>query len=382
MLVVIPVAPRTAPLLEQMTKLFEKIGPQSSHTLLVLSCPSVMEEAQTFAQAVSRLFRDVATKAMSDTIQPNVQSRNQMFVAAAYAAQVANMPFLWLEHALPTQRNWLDNIQDEYDRHPDKPYLGCIEPTWYRATDDVGKILPFTQHPDDGLPEAKFVNKGEHMRFGVYSPTLVSESMLIPTLNAIPFEAYLQNEIIPRCRQSKVMATVWASRNFERNSNSRIVGEQTPGIESEIRAEANHPVDDRAVSVIHGCQDASLGFVLLKKTFTTNDDAIVQAAQNQTDEAKAEIERLATELGEAAGDNLALQKRVAELEEHIASLPEIPKGTGADVDKLEAKIEKKDKTITQLRGQLNGVEKEKTAVTKERTALKAKVTRLEKKLSS
>lgn len=378
MLLVTPVHAKNAPLYAQISKLFAKIGPNAGHDLLVLSCPTTLEAAQEFGESVSRLFREVKVVETKKVVADLLRGRNQMFRHAAELAAEAGQPWIWMEDAYPTQRRWLDNVEAEYNKNTTLPFLGVLEEAYEKARDVDGKLL-----------SGQFDPKGPFMRFGVYPADFNGTSTLLRFLDLIPFEHYLRGDIINKARPSETMASVWASVNFERNSSELIEGEQSPEYESSLRKDEKRTADDRSVSVIHGCRDGSLGFVLLRKTFLSPEAAMQAKQKKELEEAEQEQERMATELTEVTEERNQLshelnnlRQTIEELQGQIIEAQEESPGSEKQIEEYEQKLAKKEGVIANHKSVLAETEKELRAVKKERTALRSKVTKLENQMAT
>jgi hypothetical protein len=339
MKLVYPVTSQNAPLYKQLSLLFEKLGPHSNHEVVLVTCPSTIESAQLFAESIKRLFRDVTVVTMPSPVGTSVKDRNDMFRVAAETMAAGTGGWIWMEHATPCDRGWLDVVDHDYNGLPaDRPFMGCIEDTYFYATDPVTnqKIIG-----DDGEP--RFRKAGQHMRFGVYPADFALRSKLMKFMTGSkPFEIFLQDEIVYHCHTYPKFATVWYSRNFEGTSEGGgtnggyVRGEQTPGVESEIRKPGNS-VNYRNNLVIHGCRDGSLGFIITRRHFTGLPDAVDRAknrAENALSVAVTEstrAEELEQKLADVEAKLLVADIRNNELEADKAALQ-------AEVDSLSEQI--------------------------------------------
>lgn len=378
MLVVFPVHAKNAPLFEQLAKLFEKIGANANHDVVVLACPSVLEKGQEFGERVSRLFRSVEVTVARHQVNDLIRGRNQMFQQAAEIAATKGQPWIWMEDAYPTRKKWLDTIEGEYKQNTALPFLGCIEQAFEKARDPEGNFI-----------EGQYANKGQFMRFGVYPADFNSTSTLIRFLDGYPFEHYLRGEVVNQARQSQTMATVWASVDFERNSSDLIEGQQSPAYETALRRNEKRTANDRDVAIIHGCRDGSLGFVLLRKTFLSPDELATQKQQREIEERQEEISRMSEELKEAVESRDELKKEIAritelndELQSKVREFEERPDVPAGNIEDLEGKLAKKEEVLTKYKGTIQDLESEVKVLKKERTTLRSKVTKLENQLET
>lgn len=314
MLAIIPVTKQTAAAVHGLRVLYEKLGPNREHDLLIPVAPEFTQEAQQLASAVKQLFRkvDLLTVVVPKVNPNSAEYRTAFFrkVCQELAAQGNTLPFIWMENATPTNADWLDIIEDEWNRKPaDRFFLGCIEENVHRARDSkTGELL---------LDPPRFKRAGRFMRFGVYSPDVLARCpSLLTTGTGESFETLMRNEIVPVCHLSTTMATVWASVEWERDSNSLLVrGKQDPRFESEYRKNASLRVNDSEISVIHGCRDGSLAFVESRKRFEKtkvrrapsvapkiSDQPEVLALREENEDLKARLARLEAALGMTTKD--------------------------------------------------------------------------------
>lgn len=310
MLAIIPVTKQTAAAVHGLRVLYEKLGPNREHDLLIPVSPEFTQEAQELASAVKQLFRkvDLLTVIVPKVNPDSAEYRTAFFrkVCQALAAKGNTLPFIWMENATPTNADWLDIIEDEWNRKPgDRFFLGCIEENVQRARKD-GKLL---------LDPPRFKRAGQFMRFGVYPPDILARCpSLLTTGTGESFEALMRNEIVPVCHLSTTMATVWASVEWERESNLIVRGKQDPRFESEYRKNASVRVSDSEISVIHGCRDGSLAFVESRKKFVktkvrrapsvaqkVSDQPEVAALREENEDLKARLARLEALVGATTG---------------------------------------------------------------------------------
>lgn len=252
---VYPVTTHNAALYKQLAILFPKMGGNKLHDLYIVSCPAVVEVAQEFADSVKRLFRSVDGGVVSHFVEKTDAGRNMMFRDTAYLLDKAGNaePWIWMEHAYPTEKDWLEAIQEEWNAKPlDRRFLGCVEKTYFRGTDAEGNVID---------PPC-FREAGRHMRFGVYPPDFARQSVILHSLGKVPFEIALQDEIVHSCHESKRVQTVWASKHFVATRRG-YAGDQSPEWESEIRRnERTSATTDSGLVLLHGCRDGSLGMAL------------------------------------------------------------------------------------------------------------------------
>lgn len=311
MLAIIPVTRQTAAAVHGLRVLYEKLGPNREHDLLIPVSPEYTQEAQELASAVKQLFRrvDLLPVTVIKVNPDSAEYRTAFFrkVCQALAAKGNTLPFVWMENATPTSADWLDILEDEWNRKPaDRFFLGCVEENVHRARKD-GKLL---------LDPPRFKQAGRFMRFGVYPPDILARCpSLLTTGTGESFETLMRNEIVPVCHLSTTMATVWASVEWEREANNLIVrGKQDPRFESEYRKNASVRVNDSEISVIHGCRDGSLAFVESRKKFVktkvrrapsvaqkVSDQPEVAALREENADLKARLARLEALVGATTG---------------------------------------------------------------------------------
>lgn len=311
MLAIIPVTRQTAAATHGLRVLYEKLGPNREHDLLIPVSPEYTQEAQELASAVKQLFRrvDLLPVTVIKVNPDSAEYRTAFFrkVCQALAAKGNTLPFVWMENATPTSADWLDILEDEWNRKPaDRFFLGCVEENIQRARKN-GVLL---------LDPPRFKQAGRFMRFGVYPPDILARCpSLLTTGTGESFEALMRNEVVPVCHLSTTMATVWASVEWERESHLIVRGKQDPRFESEYRKNASLRVNDSEVSVIHGCRDGSLAFTQSRKKFEktrvrkapsvahkVSDQPEVAALREENEDLKARLARLEAALGVTTAD--------------------------------------------------------------------------------
>jgi hypothetical protein len=334
MLAIVPVTVKSAPLLGPLARLFEKLGSQGQHRLLVSCDSQALEQAQQFAEAVKRLFVDVSVCSVGEIDLTQAGRTVHLRATLEHMVQTKNQePWIWMENACPTNPDWLDQLQQEWDLKPvDRHVLGCVEPTYFRATP--------AQQKKANIVKPLFLHKGHHVRFGVYSYDFIDRVTLLLSAHNTPWELHCQNEIVPMTHPSSRMATLWASRNFELKSRSRVEGEPTPNVESEIRANAKKAVELDDVSVIHGCRDGSLEWVVSRRTFKpkTAEEKLAAVKENIT-EAKEVVSEYAEKIRSQEAELQTLRVRVRELEEQIAAYEEEEHEEAVDLVEEEVEFE-------------------------------------------
>lgn len=324
MLAIVPVNKSSARFLPGLQNLFEKLGPNREHTLLIASAPEYLEEAQTFATTLQNFFQNVRVASILVTgINPGTPEYRTTFFRQACQNLVENgntSPFIWLENACPTNADWLDIVEDEWNRMPhDRFFLGCVEKAFCRARDKKTKELL--------LDPPMFKPLGDFMRFGVYPANLLDRC---PSLQSVgtgeSFEMLMRHEIVPLCQLSVTMATVWASVDWERpHGSNQVYGKQDPRFETEIRKNARLSVDDGRFSIIHGCRDASLAFLLSRKKF--------QKTKVRTGPSVAAKPSQSGEVVHLRAENAELRDRLARLEAFVGVAPPAP-----DSDEVRADV--------------------------------------------
>ena len=106
MLAIVPVTKSTVRHLPGLNNLFEKLGPNREHTLLVASAPEYLEEAQTLATSLRNFFQDVrvASILVVNVNPDSAEFRTTFFrqVCQDLTENGNSQPFVWLENAAPT----------------------------------------------------------------------------------------------------------------------------------------------------------------------------------------------------------------------------------------------------------------------------------------
>jgi hypothetical protein len=274
------------------------MGPNREHDLYIVTCPAALETAQIFAKACERLFRSVDIGIVANTVGKTPASRNAMFRDAVYLLEASGntSAWIWMENAYPIEKDWLQTIQEEWNGKPlDRAYLGCIEKTFFRATDASGKVIrePAPLFQPESTP---------HMRFGVYPADFAKRSVILQSIGNIPFEIELRNEIAPHCHPSKTIKTMWASKNFER-TRTGYSGEQSPEFESEIRKNESTSFGTEGAAVLHGCRDGSMLMVLTGQHWHATERPRKSSSDSKDDSGRvaqleAELARLIAQMDE------------------------------------------------------------------------------------
>lgn len=320
MIAIVPVMNQGASsLLTPLRIVFEKLGPNDKHRLLVACDPRFLETGQEFAEALKRLFADVTVVNITvEKLREGSHNFRTEFFRRCLAGlhQSGNQdPIVWLEHAVPTCPGWLDTLTFEWERKPaDRFFLGRIEKLVIRAKDpNTGELL---------LDPPRFVDKGLFMRFGVYPPDVLDRVNALSYRNTgESFEMLIRNEVVPFCQPSVAMTSIWASRDWTREGH-QLIGKQDPNFESEYRKNAKTRVEDDEVVLIHGCRDASLAFLISKKTFRegtrTGEKGTRGVVESATSE--KELSELRIRIKELEEENDRLRDRVSELEHVLEDL--------------------------------------------------------------
>lgn len=295
---VYPVTRHNAALYGQLATLFAKVGPQREHGIVLISCPSALGSAQTFAESVRRMFGSCEIYVTAVEIDKTPRDRNIMFKEAVslLAKNQNSSPWVWMENAYPLDREWLAMLDEEWDRKsPDRHFVGCIERA-YREQD------------------GKFIDMGPYMRFGIYPANFAQVVPEYRYTENVPFEVDLRSAIAYRCQESKIMATIWASVDYER-ADGGFEGKQTPEYEPAIRAAAKTSVKSKGLAVLHGCRDGSLGMLLVKADWSKSDYVPRKKGVDST-----ELQRAKETIAALTLRVTALQEEVDALRKHNADV--------------------------------------------------------------
>lgn len=295
---VYPVTRHNSALYGQLATLFAKVGPQREHGIVLISCPSALGAAQTFAESVRRMFGSCEIYVTAVEIGKTPRDRNIMFKEAVslLAKNHNGSPWVWMENAYPLDREWLAMLDEEWDRKsPDRQFVGCIE-TAYREQD------------------GKFIELGPYMRFGIYPANFAQVVPEYRYTENVPFEVDLRSAIAYRCQESKIMATLWASVDYER-ADGGFEGKQTPEYEPAIRASAKTSVKSKGLAVLHGCRDGSLGMLLVKADWSKSDYVPRKKSVDSS-----ELQRAKETIAALTQRVTALQEEVDALRKHNADV--------------------------------------------------------------
>lgn len=335
MLAIIPVTTTTVKLLGAQQLLFEKLGPQAEHRLLISTDIRCLEAAQNFAQGVKRLFVDVVVLPIGE-VELTQEGRTKHLVRTLERLREEKNtdPWIWMEHACPINPTWLDALQAEWNTRPrDRSILGCVEDTYFRATKAEQERM--------GTDKPMFRKKGRHVRFGIYPPDFLGRVPLIFSATSLPWEIHCQNEIMQHCQPSSTMATIWASRLFEAISGGGgnvVSGEQTPGVESEIRSTNKTRIDLTEYSVLHGCRDGSMEFLISRRKRVVRSRAVASKLEGAEEKVSEQKDRLAEQdelIRRQAEELTTLKGDMDQLLARMEELADAPKAPPAEEEVVE-----------------------------------------------
>lgn len=162
------------------------------------------------------------------------EAANHVFVETAKVC--AGEPFYFMEaDNFPLQPCFIDSFESEYVA-AGKPYMGAIEPSRWTIA-------------------GEYVEKGTHMvGTGIYPADFLTRCKLVHSIHSIPFDVYMESDIIPECHETKLISHHWSTKNYRFDDDGLIMDDNVvrPGKHSYVK-----PVNSEAV-VIHGCKDESL----------------------------------------------------------------------------------------------------------------------------
>jgi hypothetical protein len=250
MLLVLPFTSMDAKLALTQVKYLEYVGPYKAHEVLLLNPPSVNGFRDQIREALGEQFSRIHTHDVGN-LRPGWPSGcNQMFHTAAF--HVANKIecdcwYFFEADNTPLKPNWLNTLSDEYKRSG-RPFLGVLHPTYWVHGNNT--------------PNRQLVQDGVHLvGTSIYPRNVMKYSKLFKTVlqAKIPWDVYLQWELIKHSAATNLMQHEWRTIRYKRDKKSgEICGERTPG--NEIGFDPR-PVSPDAV-VHHGCKDGSLMHIM------------------------------------------------------------------------------------------------------------------------
>jgi len=237
MLVVLPFCLSEAPLARLLVEHIGRLGGCQGHKVLIATTP----DAAHCAEALTIPLRAAGFDRVDATVLHSVAeigwpgSPNQMFREVARLLALARNPDAWYFMEVdntPLTADWLGALATEHNTSRLR-FCGAVVDTEMRA---------------NGVP---FVD-GKHMvGTGVYPANFFEQSTLVKYIpNHIPWDIYLQWEIVPAAKATTLIQNNWATKNY-RLENGRILCE-----EANEYGKAN-PVRPGA-KIVHGCKDGSL----------------------------------------------------------------------------------------------------------------------------
>jgi hypothetical protein len=238
-LLVLPFSSTDWGLAQQLLTYMRDLGPYAKHQCLVTHpqnakefAPGVVTEAQRCGFSSVDVFETPHHKD-GWPFGPNYQflnAANEVFNNPKYTG-----PWYFMEaDNTPQHAGWLDRIQDEYVEGR-KPFMGAVVPTRMRM---------------GGGAE---VAVGEHLvGTAIYPKLLARSSQLFSTIKyqKIPWDLYLQHEIMPQCTPTRSIQHIWNVQSARRRGDAVLCSPNNP---------ISQPVPVRADAlVVHGFKDGSL----------------------------------------------------------------------------------------------------------------------------
>jgi hypothetical protein len=169
---------------------------------------------------------------------PKAPNRHFSKTAQYLAFYKNTAPWLWCElDSTPLVPGWLDRLWAEY-RMGGKRFMGTLNASRY-------------VNPSDGAVTVK----GQHMvGVGVYPHDMWERSILLRFVSGIPFDVFLEHEIVPNCHATDLIQHAWHTCDYRRDGDQIVCSDVEPlkfGISHKV------PVNPTAV-MHHGCKDGSL----------------------------------------------------------------------------------------------------------------------------
>ena len=260
MLLVIPVSAADSDLVNSTIRVFQHLGPQGNHPLLIMATPTAAEPAQKLLQGIQGLFSSATLKVLD--VEPtggwpvacNLHFKETVrfiFESPQFRAH----PWYWFElDNTPLKPGWLDTLAAEYSE-AGKPFMGVVHPTFMVAGRDPGTKEPTV-----------FAQQDFHMvGTGIYPGDFWTRSVMLRFM-VTAFDVEIQYEVIPHCHATQLIQHNWSTIRYRRTqqSASKIVCDPLhPG-----RSPMDHAQPVRADAVVlHGCKDGSLADIVCRKRF-------------------------------------------------------------------------------------------------------------------
>jgi len=245
MIIVFPVSKVDVHLALPLAKWMRKLGPYPRHEALIVWSPEVPPEQR---EPIAVEFRAMGWKSPAKATTATVTTQewpvapNEIFRHAAM--MVGNDPSLqrpWFfmeADCTPMRSGWADALADEYNRESFKPFLGCIDNTYARAS--TGQIIKVGQHL---------------VGTAIYPAYLIHHTRAhIGCVEA--FDMALSKEIMPAARHTDMIQHNWSTGNYRRH-DGQIVCDTVKLRFTQEGNPLNRPVKPDTL-VLHGCKDLSL----------------------------------------------------------------------------------------------------------------------------
>lgn len=263
MLLVLPFNSQDARLALMLAKYMQYVGPYKSHELLLVAPNDCEESLNQIREAIGDQFARVHTHYIPLYKSGWPSGCNIMFHATAYHISTkidCDCWYFFEPDNTPVKPNWLNTLHDEY-RRTQRPFMGVIHPSYYRR--------------GIGTPEERFIQDGEHLvgtsiypkNMPQYSKALFKTIPVAP----IPWDVYLQWDIIKWAAGTTLIHHEWRTINYRRDKKTGLIkGERPPPT---VLPYEPAPLRPDAV-VHHGCKDGSLMHIM-RGMFTSRGQGLV-----------------------------------------------------------------------------------------------------------
>lgn len=238
MLVVLPFCLSEVPLALLLAEHLGRLGGCQGHRVLLATTPDAAHAAEELTSPLMAAgFASVEAcvlQGVSEVGWPGAP--NQMFAGVVRQLAATRNADAWYYMEVdntPLTADWLEALATEYHT-AGLPFCGAVVDTELLA---------------DGQP----IIDGRHMvGTGVYPADFFGRTLLLNFIpNHLPWDIYLQWEIVPTTKATELIQNNWATQHYRRDETGQVVCEA-----AKEHGKAN-PVKP-GTKILHGCKDGSL----------------------------------------------------------------------------------------------------------------------------